>query len=129
MKWFVPLRTALERAEILRRNLAYIRDPQLKARASWRADVLEHEGREAEATMLARPLLDRAPALAKWADQVQNDRNRPRLERAAAFEFEALAWEEAGELARAQLARRNAAIALGAALDVAGFHLEPDVRW
>jgi hypothetical protein len=127
-RWHVPYFGPAERAETLRKNLVHVRDPDLRARFERRIEMLEAEAAGEQATILASPMLDRAPALARWAYRVQNDRGRPKAERAAAYEFEALAWEEIGRFEDAQRARRNAALELGARLDLAGFHTEANAR-
>lgn len=123
--WHVPYFSLAHRVETLGQWLKGCKNPVAIARIQRRIEVLTGWHGDHVATLIAQPLVDRAPALARWAQKVQRALGSDPLALAAAHEVEALAWEEAGDFERGFVARRNAAHALGAKLDLAGFHTEP----
>jgi hypothetical protein len=123
--WFVPYFTLAHRIAVLREWLGRSTSHASRSRLRDRVDVLTQEQDDETLELLDRPLVNRAPALARWAEKVQRARtNVEPLALAAAHEVEALAWEEVGDFANASKARQRAAFALGALPDVAGFRTD-----
>lgn len=117
--FIVPRLSMAQRAGNVRAWAAVLPEGPGKARLRARAAVLEDASNHATASTLALPLTERAPALAKWAMLIlqRPDGMTTPIERAAAYELIALAYEEAGRISHAQLLRKEAAHALGARLE------------
>lgn len=85
----------------------------MRGRLSARLAVLEEAAGHLQAQIAALPFRERAPALWKWAQLTYRRKNALPLQRAAAWEVFALAFEESGSYEQAEECRRQAAALLG----------------
>lgn len=85
----------------------------MRGRLSARLAVLEEAADHLEGNIVAMPLRERAPVLWRWAQLTYRKKDALPVQRAAAWEVFALAFEESGSHDKAEVCRLEAARAIG----------------